>query len=133
MNLQQEDRNALYACKSDADWLMALIGIKSRHDGRLPDDWHIQMVVGGLEVSLRENWPKVTEPADFLVDPERMKHGNTTGIFVRAKHEGKWGSYDFATLDKASVLAYLRVRGGDNPWAEDIVGILLGHGHLHTP
>lgn len=131
MNLQQKDRDDLYACKSDADWAKALIAIEARHDGHLPDDWHMQMTVGGLETSLRDAWPKVAEPADLVVDPARMKYEDTTGVFVRAKHGGKWGGHDFATLDKASLLVMLRDRGGDNPWAEDLVGILLGHGHLH--
>jgi hypothetical protein len=55
-----------------------------------------------------------------------------TGIFVRAKNpDGKWRSVDIALLDKVSLLVWLKSRGGDNPWAEDVVGILLNHGHLH--
>lgn len=56
----------------------------------------------------------------------------STGIYVRAQlPDGKWDAVDIIHLDKPSLLEWLRSRGGDNPWAEDVVGILLGHGHLH--
>ena len=54
-----------------------------------------------------------------------------TGIYVRAKRDGKWESVDISELTAESLLQWLRSRDGDNPWAEDVVGILLGHGHLH--
>ena len=55
-----------------------------------------------------------------------------TGIVVRAQTpSGRILNADIADLAKASRLEWLRSRGGDNPWAEDCVGILLGHGHLH--
>lgn len=62
-----------------------------------------------------------------------------TGLYVRARHPeqaehdraGRWDSVDIYFLNKESLLEWLRSRGGDNPWAEDVVGILLGHGHLH--
>lgn len=56
----------------------------------------------------------------------------TSGIFVRAKVEGKWDSVDMVLLEKESLKHFLKSRGGDNAWAEDIVGILLGHGHLSS-
>ena len=57
---------------------------------------------------------------------------DATGIFVRAlTPKGAWKSIDIIRLEKASLLEWLRSRGGNNPWAEDVVGILLGHGHLH--
>jgi len=56
---------------------------------------------------------------------------SVTGIFVRAQNDGRWGSYDIAFLDAESLLKFLRSRGSDNRWAEDVVGILMGHGHLH--
>jgi hypothetical protein len=34
-------------------------------------------------------------------------------------------------LDKESLLLWLRSRGGKNTYAEDVVGILLDHGHLN--
>lgn len=55
------------------------------------------------------------------------------GIYVRAQDDsGKWKSVPIAHLDKKSLLEWLRSRGGNNPWAEDVVGIILGHGHLHS-
>jgi hypothetical protein len=71
----------------------------------------------------------VTDDA-LEVDPERLSRAET-GIFVRARCAGAWGSHDIAHLTKASLLAWLRLRGGENRIAEDVVGILLGHGHLH--
>ncbi len=75
--------------------------------------------------------PTVTE---LKVDPKRLKQltGESTRMRARAKHDGCWGSYDIVALDKPSLLAWLKSQGGDNPWAEDAVGILLGHGHLHA-
>ena len=72
---------------------------------------------------------------DLTVDTDRFEeHGEEglTGIFIRAQHPEtkRWLSVDIACLDKPSLLAWLKSRGGDNPWAEDVCGILLGHGHL---
>lgn len=75
---------------------------------------------------------------DLYEDPARARLPET-GIFVRALREGidsegntkhKWDSVDISRLTKESLLQWLRSRGGDNPFAEDTVGILLGHGHL---
>ncbi len=64
---------------------------------------------------------------DLKVDPSRVGIGQT-GIYVRALNaEGRWDSVDIAELDKASLLDFLKSRGGDNPWAESTVLILLGH------
>ena len=41
--------------------------------------------------------------------------------------ENGYGSYDIATLDRDSLFRWLRSRGGSNPWAENIVAVLLGH------
>lgn len=69
---------------------------------------------------------------ELKIDPSRSEYGGRTCIFVRAKGgDGRWGNCDIAELDKASLLAWLRSRGGDNPWAEDVVGVLLGHGPLN--
>ena len=71
---------------------------------------------------------------NLKIDPDRRLQPVETGIYVRAQHpSGAWQSVDIFDLDKPSLLAWLRSRGGDNPWAEDVVGILLGHGHLHEP
>lgn len=67
----------------------------------------------------------------LTVDPERTDLSNASGIYVRATLNGKWGAHDIAELDKASLLRFLRSRGGDNRFAEDCCGIVLGHGHLH--
>ncbi len=59
-------------------------------------------------------------------DPERQS--GDTGIYVRAQDiNGKWGSFDICELTRASLLEWLKSRGGDNPWAENTVLILLGH------
>ena len=74
---------------------------------------------------------------ELYVDKQRVLDNfsryHATGIFVRAEHDGKWDAYDIAELTKESLLRWLRSRDGDNKWAEDCVGILLGHGHLHEP
>lgn len=55
-----------------------------------------------------------------------------TGIYVRALIPGDiFYTVDIGVLDKESLLEYLRMRGGSNPIAENIIGLLLGHGHLH--
>ena len=63
---------------------------------------------------------------ELKVDAQRV--GLTTGIYVRAKNVAdQWDSVDIAELDKESLKAWLKSRGGDNKWAEDTVLILLGH------
>lgn len=64
------------------------------------------------------------------VEESRTKYHGSTGVFVRAEFNGKWGSFDIAELDKPSLHAFLKSRGGDNLWAENVVEILLGHGHF---
>ena len=72
---------------------------------------------------------------DLHIDPQRAEMADNfprTGIFVRAKDQtGKHQSVDIALLNKASLLALLRSRGGQNEWAENTVGVLLGHGAFH--
>jgi hypothetical protein len=66
-------------------------------------------------------------------DPIRAStwEGLRTGIFVRAKDQGgKYQSVDIALLDAVSLLAWLRSRGGQNFWAENTLGRLLGHNDL---
>jgi hypothetical protein len=70
------------------------------------------------------------------VDPKRWAKreelDGQTRIYVRAQTpDGKWHSVDIALLDHASLLQWLRSRGGSNPWAENTVCILLGHEPLH--
>lgn len=66
---------------------------------------------------------------ELVVDPDRPVIG--TGIYVRAKEGDRFVNADIAQLDKASMLEWLRSRGGANEWAENTVGILLGYGLLH--
>jgi hypothetical protein len=61
------------------------------------------------------------------VDPKRVGMYGNTGIFVRARSDGKWGNHDITELTSESLLAWLQSRGGDNPWAESVVLLLLGH------
>lgn len=51
-----------------------------------------------------------------------------TGIYIRAEIEGKWESVDIGDkrLSNEQVLEWLKSRGGDNPWAENCVLLLLG-------
>ena len=72
-----------------------------------------------------------SEMTELHVDLSRYDPDNDpTGIFVRAKFNEDLLSVDIAHLDKDSLLTWLRSRGGKNLWAEDTVGILLGHGNL---
>ena len=69
--------------------------------------------------------------AERWAKKERFEHA--TGIFIRAlSPEGKWESVDIVFLDKSSLLEWLKSRGGNNPCAENVVGILLGYGNLHS-
>ena len=69
---------------------------------------------------------------ELLADPNRYeKCKNLTGIFVRGKNpKGKYEPLDIAQFDSKSLLEWLRSRGGENKWAENVVGILLGHGNI---
>lgn len=51
-----------------------------------------------------------------------------TGIYIRAMINGKWESVDIGDdrLSDKEVLKWLRSRGGSNPWAENVVLLLLG-------
>lgn len=71
---------------------------------------------------------------ELFIDPARLEEYKDvkTGLLVRAKYPGgKIKNADIVLLTSESLLAWLRSRDGDNPYAEDVVGILLGHGHLH--
>ena len=80
-------------------------------------------------------WPSalpydtVPQHVDFQRDDATrgMRQSITgTGIYVRALRDNIPGSYDIATLDRDSLFRWLRSRGGANPWAENIVAVLLG-------
>jgi hypothetical protein len=94
------------------------------------------------EVRARQAWLAAREAFitsqlldDLQIDPERAVMADNlprTGAFVRAKDQtGKHQSVDITLLNKASLLALLRSRGGRNEWAENMVGLLLGHGPFH--
>jgi hypothetical protein len=62
------------------------------------------------------------------VDAARVGLYGSTGIMVRAqKGDGSWVTADIADLTVESLNAWLRSRGGDNEWAEQVVRHLLGH------
>lgn len=72
---------------------------------------------------------------ELKVDPKRRLSGEdpSTGVYVRAQLDGKWGSFDISELDSPSLHTFLRSRGGENSWAESIVAILLGHDSTVSP
>jgi hypothetical protein len=74
----------------------------------------------------------MSEP--LTTDPERddEHYASLTGIYVRSRSgvTGRWGSHDIAQLTKPSLQAWLRSRGGENQFAENVVLILLGHSRL---
>ena len=67
------------------------------------------------------------------IDPARLARDGETGIFVRAVHRkvdgDKFISCDIVCLTRESLFSWLRSRGGNNPWAENCVALLLGHHH----
>jgi len=65
--------------------------------------------------------------AEWVVDPSRAIYSSATGIYVRAKRGEKWDSVDIAELNTPSLFAFLRSRGGSNPWAENTVATMLDH------
>lgn len=70
---------------------------------------------------------------DLVVIEERWLERDkwSTGIYVRAVTPDGWRSVDIAVLTPESLLRWLQHDGGNNSIAENTVGILLGHGHLH--
>lgn len=71
-----------------------------------------------------------TERPDHRTAADRegeQLHG-LTGIFDRAiGQDGRWGTYDIAELDRASLIDFVRGRGEVSTWALHIVLIMLGH------
>lgn len=66
----------------------------------------------------------------MVVDPDRVSLN--TGILVPADTvDGQPVHVDISVLKRTSLLRWLRSRGGNNPWAENVVGVLLGYGNLH--
>lgn len=50
-----------------------------------------------------------------------------TGIFIRTQIDGKWINADIGDerIPDHIILTWLRSRGGNNPWAENVVLQLL--------
>lgn len=71
------------------------------------------------------------EPLDLQVSPARSMRAkvdnNYTGIYVRARYNGRIDNYDIIELDRDSLVRWLKSRGGSNEWAENTVLLLLGH------
>jgi hypothetical protein len=72
-----------------------------------------------------------TAPAptmELRVDEARyaafVREGRGTGIFVRARLDASWGSYDLSTLERESLITWLR---SADELAESTVLRLLGH------
>lgn len=65
-----------------------------------------------------------TEP--YRIDPERVGLIDT-GIAIRALDGATWISADISELDQPSLHRWLRSRGGENEFAENVVYVLLGH------
>ena len=63
---------------------------------------------------------------DLTVDLSRIK-GPEAGILVDAKCGDQTGTYDIGTLDRVSLIRWLRQDGGKNELAENIVLALIGH------
>lgn len=71
--------------------------------------------------------------SDLVIDESRRDQDESTGIYVRAKNsEGHWEAIDMACLTRESLLEWLHSRGQCNIWAENVIGVVLGHGPLHA-
>lgn len=64
---------------------------------------------------------------NLKVDPNRIENSYTTGIPIRAEHDGEYVTADIGNLDKESLFNWLRSRDGKNLLAENVVLVLLGH------
>lgn len=64
------------------------------------------------------------------IDPTRIGGYEPLCIPIRAldPRTEQWGSFDVAKLDKESLIEWLSKR--DLNYVKDVVGILLGHGHI---
>jgi hypothetical protein len=67
---------------------------------------------------------------ELVVDADRLKYDDLTKIYVRAKDpDGKYGTFDIATLTKASLKEWLLSRN-DALWQANVVAVILGHGQF---
>ena len=59
---------------------------------------------------------------------DSFKEDYETAIFVRAVYPGgKVDNADIWLLDRKSFFVWLRSRGGDNLWAENVLMLVFGH------
>ncbi len=58
------------------------------------------------------------------VDPRRTPLDGMTDVYVKAKQGDRWGSFDVATLERDSFIAWLR---HSKDRAEKVALTLLGH------
>jgi len=89
--------------------------------------------LGGRPKGSKNNPKDLFVDFNLQVDPDRLRpsYVDATSIYVRAQYEGKWGSHDIAVLDAVSLLRWIRSKRSDNNhFAEDIIGVILGHGHI---
>jgi hypothetical protein len=111
--------------------------VAEAREGHLPDATlgpcrKVFALADAVEALLDEPRQVSIEMKPLREDPER-RHYADTGLYVRAlRREGGFGTVDAIRLDKESLLAWLHSRGECNKFAEDVVGVLLLHGHLHS-
>jgi hypothetical protein len=79
--------------------------------------------------------PDPAEAPELVAKPAADRHGGEygadSGVLVRARlPEGGYEPVLLEDLDRASLLVWLRSKGGRNPLAENTVGQLLGAGRL---
>lgn len=73
---------------------------------------------------------------NLIVDEQRWELFDTlepTGFFVHAMlPDNSWDYVDVIYLTNHSLLKWLRSRGGDNHFAENVVLLLFGHNSIKT-
>jgi len=62
---------------------------------------------------------------------DKKRQNLHTGICVHVEDEGEWKAVDISQLEAASLLEWLKSRGESNKIAENVVGLLLGHGRFY--
>lgn len=72
----------------------------------------------------------------LVYDPARLDQFSTRLVVQATRKVGKGTAtyqeaVDIGALEEASLFTWLREGGGDNPRAENVVGVILGHGRLH--
>lgn len=109
---------------------------------RVPTEDRVTVILhcasGAQEVTLTgEEWhalaPHHSPPVDIvnlIADPKRAQANGLTRIYVRAwvgRIDGPIKTADVAELDLPSLRAWMRSRGGANPWAEQAFALSCGH------